>query len=195
MNFSSIYIDSKCLSIVLMFSVVIGCNNRDLNIPNNLYFQNDKPTIQLVYISSSHCVYCNDDFHREVKKLRLNLKKWALNYDYQLISTGISVDANSEKGISFLRESGPYNEVVSGWTWYNSGVYHHVWNNKETEGFVPQIKLLKLKFHIAGSPFGNILNIDREEEVLSTLSNLKELKNFNTNFNLYSRNWISKKSL
>lgn len=188
--FSSI--DSILLVIVFLMFLSVGCNNKGLDKPNGTDFRDDKPAIQLIYIGSNRCVYCSNDFHNEVKILRSNLEKWAEFHDYQLISTGISVDVNSDEGIRFLQKSGPYDEIVAGWSWYNSGISHHVWNDKKTEGFVPQIKLLKLKIHIAGSPSGNILNIEREEEPLKSLSNIKELKNFNTTFNPLEPNWIDR---
>ncbi|MBD3615286.1 MAG: hypothetical protein HUJ22_01845 [Gracilimonas sp.] len=136
----------------------------------------------LVYIGSADCAACNDSLHKEIKVMKDRLREVSKLHDFRLMTTGISVEVNSTRGVEFLNKSGPYDEIIAGAGWYNLGVDNYIWNKFDGEGAIPQVLILKNKFHVNASTIG-IMNIERNDSLLYRLSSYKSIKDFNHNMN------------
>lgn len=133
--------------------------------------------IQLVYIGSSGCGYCNDSLHAEFVDLSDRLKAYSLNNGKKFYTTGISTDINPNKGMDFLEKAGTFDEIITGGGWYNMGVNYYIWDKFQLEGYVPQILIIDLQLDVNGSIDG-ILDITRKDSLLEIFSSLSELKKF-----------------
>jgi hypothetical protein len=179
---------------IKIFTIVIflfygSCNSDDVFV-SNIEDLSGGTYIQLIYVGSSSCPFSNNLLHEEIKKLRNNLIDWTNYNDYNFMSTGISVDLNSTQGFYFLQDSGPYDEIISGASWYNNGVSQYVWK-KNSEGFTPQIIILKTDFKVVTSSLGGILKIEKEETLLESFHLLEDIKKINNNIDIFVFSWES----
>jgi len=133
--------------------------------------------IQLVYIGSSGCGYCNDSLHKEIANLSNRLKEYSIISGKKFYTTGISTDVNTNQGIDFLIKAGNFDEIITGGGWYNMGANYYIWDKFQLEGYVPQILIIDLQLDVKGSLNG-ILDITRKDSLLEHFSSLSELKDF-----------------
>ncbi|MBE9048443.1 hypothetical protein IQ255_29350 [Pleurocapsales cyanobacterium LEGE 10410] len=127
---------------------------------------------QLVYIGSEYCGFCSDSLHSIVSEIRNEISTQIKVTDYKFYSTGISIDRDPKIGFEFLNKSGPYDEMIIGAGWYNSGLIDYVWHTG-AKPFTPQIYIVKKTF-FTESAYSNILIIDRDMEVYERLYSIKE---------------------
>ena len=77
----------------------------------------------LVYIGGYSCGFCNDpEFKAELSRFKLEIAGMAQAANRKLRTIGVSSDWDVDAGLQFLRDCGPWDEVVAGNNWYNSAV-------------------------------------------------------------------------
>jgi len=95
--------------------------------------------IRFVFIGRSSCRFSNyDKTHGMVRHTKDILKRYSDSLDVRFLSTGVSLDNNANRGVEYLLETGPYDEIVSGSGLHNSGYSEFVWQN-ELSGGTPQM--------------------------------------------------------
>jgi hypothetical protein len=145
----------------------------DIDLNGGTYFQ-------LVYIGSSGCSFCNESLHSEVALLKTKLKNIVNERGFKFLSTGISTSLDSKEGVKFLNNISEFDELISGGSWYNLGVYYYIWDTFKDEGSVPQIIILKNDFVVTGSLNG-IQDIERNDNLLFRLTTIQEVQDFTGN--------------
>jgi len=87
---------------------------------------------------------------------------------------------NALKGIRFLEKTGPYDEILTGSSWFNLGVQRYIWENFEGHSSTPQVLLMHNNFKT--SPVGNSLGrVERNEKVIERFRGVDEIRKL-TNF-------------
>jgi len=118
--------------------------------------------IRFVYIGSQRCGFSNNsENHENVIALREYIRNLAKDFEYKFISTGISVDINAYQGVNYLEKTGPFDEIVSGSTWFNIGADKYVWEEFQGRPATPQIILTKTEYMVE-----ELSGINRSENVL-----------------------------
>lgn len=127
--------------------------------------------VRFVFIGSSHCGFSNDfENHNNILDLKETLKNHVRANNLKFISTGISVDMNAYQGFKYLEKTGPYDEILSGSSWFNIGVDRYVWDNFQGYPSTPQIVLIKSEFMVE-----EFYGIKRSERVLKRVSGKNDI--------------------
>jgi hypothetical protein len=118
---------------------------RDVNI------RRDACELVLVYIGGYSCGACNDPEFKEIlSRFKLAIAGLAQAGKRKLRTIGVSSDWDVDRGLQFLRDCGPWDEVVVGNNWYNSAVIEHIWNLPDTNGAIPQVIVFERSFVMTG---------------------------------------------
>ena len=119
--------------------------HRDVNI------RREERELVLVYIGGYSCGACNDpEFKAVLSRFKLAIARLAEAEHRKLRTIGVSSDWDVDAGLRFLRDCGPWNELVVGNNWYNSAVIEHVWNLPDTNGAIPQVIVFERSFVLTG---------------------------------------------
>lgn len=136
--------------------------------------------IRFVYIGSDDCGFCNEDTHNKIKFLKEALREFSQNNEYKFISTGVAVDTYARNGIEYLNKTTPYDEIVSGASWFNLGLNHYIWNHSaNSKPAVPQVIITYVEFNVSSNNLGGILGIEKNEKILKRYVGVLELENLN----------------
>lgn len=122
--------------------------------------------LRLVYIGSASCAYSNNKkTHRMIISLKNSLRKIAHKKGLKFASTGIAVGMNSLKGVKYLLKTAPYDELITGASWFNLGINHYIWQTNKGEASTPQVILTMTKYKMLtiGERLGYI---KRQEDIL-----------------------------
>ena len=149
--------------------------------PDNISTQtNIEPTekgkfLRFVYIGSSNCGYSNNpETHEMVSKIKKYFKDLAHKRDINYITTGIAKDLFPDVGIQFLKNTGPYDEVTAGASWFNLGLNYYIWDNIQGRPATPQILLTQTNFNISENG-----SITRSEDVLHRATGIQNIRYLN----------------
>jgi hypothetical protein len=119
---------------------------RDVNI------RKEERELVLVYIGARSCGFCNDpEFKVVLSRFKLAIAGLAQVERRKLRTIGVSNDWDVEVGLQFLRDCGPWDEVVVGNNWYNSAIIEHVWNLPDVDGSIPQVVVFERAFILTGT--------------------------------------------
>jgi hypothetical protein len=134
----------------LAVSELSGVNNvswsRDLNI------HREELELVLVYIGSASCGPCNDpEYNALLSQFKRTVSELAHAERRKLRLIGVSDDWDVDAGLQFLRERGPWDEVVAGNNIYNSAVIEHVWNVESSHTGIPQVILFERRITYDGN--------------------------------------------
>lgn len=111
--------------------------------------------LRFIYIGSSRCMNSRDsDNHENILHLKQVLENIAFNSGYEFVTTGISVDMNAYVGLNYLRETGPYDELASGNSWFNLGTDKYIWKTFQGRPLTPQVVLTISQYDV--EPFYGI---------------------------------------
>jgi hypothetical protein len=103
----------------------------------------------LIYFGASTCGPCVDpEFKAALRRLKTVVADIARSEHRTFRSIGVSIDWELELGLSFLNDSGPWNEVIVGNNWYNSAAIEHFWNQQDSMPALPQVLLLERSFAV-----------------------------------------------
>ena len=78
--------------------------------------------IHFVYIGASTCGVSNSQRTKMgVTRVRDTVREWAEKQGYHFTVTGIATDVDLDSGWKFLKENGPFDQVIIGLGWHNEG--------------------------------------------------------------------------
>ena len=118
---------------------------RDVNI------RHEERELVLIYIGAHSCGACNDpEFKALISRFKHAIAGLAEAEHRKLRTIGVSSDWDVDAGLQFLRDCGPWNELVVGNNWYNSAVIEHIWNLPDTIGAIPQVIVFERSFVLTG---------------------------------------------
>ncbi len=121
-------------------------------VSNYVYNKNE---INLIYISNSNCVYCNDlKLIDAIKKKDNALRKISKDFNFGYKFVGISIDLNINKGIEYFKNYFILDEIIIGSGWSNTGILRYIYTDFPSEPAVPQL-IISLKTYNTIS-FNNI---------------------------------------
>lgn len=177
----------KPLTLVLLF--VIGFL---ITFDKPFEFDNHKSVInsfesssyyRLVVIGSSGCVFSNsEESITMIKNIKKKFREIAAHQNKKAVFTGISLDLNPTYGIQYLNKTGPYDEITTGLSWYNSGILRYIWDVFEGEAATPQIIITRSNFNVrsAGEEIGEI---EHSEQMLGRFVGINDMRSFLTSLN------------
>jgi hypothetical protein len=97
-----------------------------------------------VYVGASTCGPCLlPEMKAAVVRMKTLLDSTAKRNGYAFSAVGVSSDWSTEKGIAFLTDNGPFDQLVIGGNWTNLGVEHFIWNDSTAIPEMPQIVVLE----------------------------------------------------
>jgi len=139
--------------------------------------------LQVVYITASTCISCNNEYHDELNELKENIQTYSKIHGFTFYSTAVSLDIIAADGLEFIAKSGSYNEVISGASWLNNGARSYIWNLNEGEPVIPQVLIFSNKVSI-DSFYSKLLNITNSSVLINKLKSQNDLSSFNDRFSV-----------
>ena len=98
----------------------------------------------LVFVASSRCPWIDTpDLRSAVERARQGVRKAAEAEGLHFGSIGIAVDVGVNEGTAMLRDFGPFDEVVAGRSWVNTGALSYVWRDLPGIAAVPQVLVVR----------------------------------------------------
>lgn len=141
------------ISFVIFFSLGYAISffipDADVRVPNTDITNdaiNGGAYIEVVYIGASHCTPSNNsETHSNVKRIKSEIEQiFETSDSTSVIFKGIAINNVADQGVSFLEETGPYDEISSGLGVYNSSLDQYVWDNDSILPETPQIIINKV---------------------------------------------------
>ena len=130
MNFKTLLIGLCCFTIFLIGSYLttkaINDNKSSYHALNKTAYsdQEFEYELQLIYIGSSTCHFCNvPEISKSVNIIRNDLLTKAQKNGLGFSMVGISKDMIITEGLSHLSKIGRFDEVTTGKGWLNAGGY------------------------------------------------------------------------
>jgi len=124
------------------------------------------PQMEMVYIGSSSCKYCNLEYMPSViRRTKAVLQKKAKQRGWSFSVKGVAVDWAFEDGVQHLREMGRFDEVVAGRSWYNMGSKKYFWGELAGKPSTPQV-LVVFKHLISPRPDSTLVFKHENETLL-----------------------------
>jgi hypothetical protein len=100
--------------------------------------------VVMVFLASSTCPGIHDASLREALRLaRDSLAEEARLSGKGFVVVGVSLDWNLESGYRLLERFGPFDEVLIGRSWLNSGAVRYLWSDFPGIAAVPQLVVLE----------------------------------------------------
>jgi len=129
-------------------------------VPN--YNKEYEQEINLIYIGSSACIYCNvKELYVVVDSIKYLVSKNSENMGVGFSAIGISVDWIPTRGINHLKKVGKFDEIIVGNNWTNNGIIKYV-SEMGNEASTPQL-ILSLRTYTHLKKF----NVASEKIILS----------------------------
>jgi len=134
-------------------------------------------------MGASHCTPSNNsETHSNVKRIKSEIEQiFETSDSTSVIFKGIAIDNVADQGISFLEETGPYDEISSGLGVYNSSLDRYVWDNDSTLPETPQIIINKVYYKINSTDEGAINEVSRQDSLITKATGFEEIERLSEN--------------
>jgi hypothetical protein len=133
-------------------------------------FESGKQII-LAFIGSSTCgAAARPELIPAFKEIRAQVEASAKERKAQIFVIGIATDWYISTGLRFLGEYGPFDEVIVGQNWFNTGAVKYIWRDVPGPGGTPQIVVVERDVQVDG---GNVTVSD--ETLLARKLGLDEI--------------------
>lgn len=137
--------------------------------------------IVLIYMGCSTCGAANID---SLQEAFLNIKK-VLNeqsaiYEYDLHTIGISKGFDYKNELEHLAKYGPFDEILVGNNWSNTGLLRYVFNQIKGPPDIPQIIITKRKYRAISSATATTYRAIENEILLERKLGYQEIITFAT---------------
>ncbi len=117
--------------------------------------QSEGTDLVMVYIMSQDCGPCHDpEMKTAIDTAKRLLQSRAATEGKQFSAVGVVKNYDWEEGIAFLAESGYFDEVIAGRSWFNTGVVEHCWQDSECAPGMPMIRVFERDVTNAETPDG-----------------------------------------
>ena len=104
----------------------------------------DGNQLELIYFGGSHCGPCKSPRMREaVLKAKAIFAERAAAQHRPYSTTGVALDLSPEAGIEYLKEVGPFDQVISGRSWFNQAVLDWIVPYPDAIAGIPQIVIVE----------------------------------------------------
>lgn len=132
-----------------------------------------RPETILVFVGSSSCVNSTDPRLSEaVRRLRTRLREQAEEQGRTFSSIGVSLDWRVSVGTKYLESLGPFDEVLIGRSWLNSGALKYIWGDQlGGPAAVPQLLVVE---RFLDQPASNVIHV-ASERVLYRMSGVTDI--------------------
>lgn len=158
-------------------------NSNDINVEDtesngqNLTDLEGGRHLQFVYVGSSTCNYSNSPKnHENVKNIKKSIRNYSRENELNFIATGVSMDSDPIEGVDYLENTSPYDEIISGARWYNTGISEYVYENIDSESSTPLVLIIKTLYEIEYGEDGlSIKNVDRSYEIVHASKGSREI--------------------
>lgn len=137
----------------------------------------DGEFIQFVFIGSSSCSFSNnEEIFIMISELIQEFESISDLYVKNFIFTGISTDLSALEGVDYLKKTGTYDEIISGISWYNTGLLQYIWDPEIGYASTPQILILRGKYDVISNDY-NIFDIKKSNQLLKRYRGVDEIRN------------------
>jgi len=170
------YIGAKNVIIAILLFSLGFVYSYDFDRPENgnapdLTFREDAFSggayLRMVYVGAPDCGASNNSTnHDHVRGIKEQLRRILSDRDIKFITTGVSNSLRSREGTQYLSETGPYDEIISGLSLYNSGVQRYAWEMGAGRIATPQILLIRTKYQPIGANPRGVIDVRRRDSVL-----------------------------
>ncbi|MFK7972025.1 MAG: TlpA family protein disulfide reductase [Bacteroidia bacterium] len=97
-----------------------------------------------IYFGATSCGPCHDpELKKDIQRLKTLLNQHAKSAGYAFSVTGVALDWKVEEGIEFLKEVGPFDEIVVGKNWDNLAAVEYIWADPSSMPAMPQIIVIE----------------------------------------------------
>jgi hypothetical protein len=104
----------------------------------------------LVFIGSTVCAPSRQPgFNKVVREVaeQLRIKAYAQGRRFELV--GVALSGSTAEGVQFLSDFGPFDELIAGRGWLNSGATDFVWRDLPGTSAVPQLLVLNRNIDVS----------------------------------------------
>ncbi len=97
-----------------------------------------------IYVTSSTCPASRDaNLKPSLRSIRRQLANQAISEGKRLVWMGVALDQTPEEGIEFLKPYGPFDEILAGGSWLNTGSIDFLLRGKPGQLSTPQLIILE----------------------------------------------------
>lgn len=130
------------------------------------------PELVLLFFASSTCGACNDKRLLAAYPAMIeNVAKEALERKVRFATAGVGIDHRPSDAIKFFNKFGPFNELIIGRNWTNSGALRYLWGEFSGAPETPQVVVVARTL----SDSSNWVVQVKSERVLLRLSGLRQI--------------------
>lgn len=129
-----------------LLAVAAGLVTRNMNIsdPSPVKPVGTGGELVLVFIASSTCAGIDDPrLESAFDRIRDQLQQRAAADDRTFLTVGVFLDRRIEQGLELVRRFGPFDEVMIGRSWLNTGALKYIWEEFPGAASIPQLVLVK----------------------------------------------------
>lgn len=172
-----------CILFLLIFAAILGylfsenylTKNDIETVSNQAQIRVDpgqKNYIKYIFLTSSHCEYATDqELIDAVLDDIQELKLLSSNQNLNLFTTLISTDKKYlENNLTWKL----FDEIISGGSWYNTGILSYFYNNGQGEVATPEVLIMKSSYELAPSGY-SIRSIVRKDSLVRRLVGADEI--------------------
>jgi hypothetical protein len=169
--------------ILMIFTAILGyifaevylTKNNNVTISNKTQIRVDpgqKKYIKYIFLTSSYCAFATDQelinaVTKDIEELNYLTSINNLNFFSTLISTDREYLENNIVWKSF-------DEIISGGSWYNSGLLSYFYNNGQGEVGTPEVLIMKSSYELVPSGY-SIRSIARKDSLIRRLVGAEEI--------------------
>ena len=101
--------------------------------------------VRIILFGAQSCGASNDaTFLAAFKELRGSLKRLStLHPSIRIKLVGIAIDVSLERGLDFLRRTGPFDEISVGGNWLNDAAVELFWRDRPGPAALPQVVVVR----------------------------------------------------
>ena len=128
--------------------------------------QGEGTDLVMVYIMSQDCGPCHTPGMKAgVERAKILLQARAEAEGKRFSAIGVVKNYDWEEGIAFLSESGYFDEVIAGRSWFNTGVVEHCHNQADCSPSMPMIRVFEREVTNEDLPDGRFRRVVRSAGV------------------------------
>ncbi len=137
----------KYLVLTIILISFLSCTD---NIPaEDLYIENSKNELVIIYIGSTECAVCLDSSNKNYfKKIHNSIIAADIDKEFSVKRIGISIGNNINENFKFLQTFAvPFDEITLSRDIFNTGMNRYIHNDFKGEPVVPQVIIMKRSYN------------------------------------------------
>lgn len=130
--------------IALMGAMIPMLLRRDVVAEPDVTLVRDGTELVLVAMMSSTCAGIQaPGFAEALETIRDHLRREAASAGHTFVTIGVATDWMLDDGVEVLRRFGPFDEILVGRGWMNSGIVKYIWTDFPGRAAVPQLVVVE----------------------------------------------------